>query len=187
MATWNGWQEQLLTAAKLPTAESTQNFLYDWSQHATSDCRNNPVDISHAATGATNCHKLTKTRTAKKYVSHAQAATAFSAQIHSGNFPSLLAALKTADPYQSPDAAGVAADFSKWGSAAMATYYTNHASTGSGSGSTGGGDGSFAHAHNGWTDLQHSINDNMPAALRASQRNTSAALRALSKARKVRL
>lgn len=43
-----------------------------------------------------------------------------------------------------------------------------------------------AHAHHGWTDIRHSINHTMPAALRASQKSTRAALRSLGRGRKVR-
>lgn len=51
----------------------------------------------------------------------------------------------------------------------------------------GGGTVKAARAHGGWHDVRVSINKHMPAALRSSHRNTQAALRSLSRARKVRL
>jgi hypothetical protein len=39
--------------------------------------------------------------------------------------------------------------------------------------------------HKGWNDLRHSLNHNMPAALRSADRSTGAALRNLSRGRKV--
>lgn len=42
-----------------------------------------------------------------------------------------------------------------------------------------------ARAHGGWADVRKSVNRRMPAALKASKRNTAAALRSLSRARKV--
>jgi hypothetical protein len=42
-------------------------------------------------------------------------------------------------------------------------------------------------AHGGWTDVRKSVNRHMPAGLRRSQRKTRAALRTLSRARRVRL
>ena len=43
-----------------------------------------------------------------------------------------------------------------------------------------------AHAHSGWRDVRHSVNHNMPGALRRSEKHMAAALRSLSHARKVR-
>lgn len=51
---------------------------------------------------------------------------------------------------------------------------------------TGPPAGNAAHAHHGWNDLRHSVNHNMPAALRAAQHSTRAALRSLGRGRKVR-
>lgn len=53
--------------------------------------------------------------------------------------------------------------------------------------SPSGGGGQAPHTHSGWARLQHSVNVNMPHNLNRSQRNNRAALRALAKARKVRL
>jgi hypothetical protein len=49
------------------------------------------------------------------------------------------------------------------------------------------GGGGTPHTHSGWNDLRKSFNKHMPRDLRASHRMTSAALRSLSRARKVRL
>lgn len=187
MAVWDGWQIQLLDAANISGNEATASFLTDWNAHANSDCANNPVDISRAATGAANCRRLTRSRTAKKYTSHAQAATAFARELESGNFPHLLGAIRNADPYQNPNPSQVAADFRTWGSSKMASYYLDHASSGSGSGTGGGGGGGTPHTHKGWEDLRHSFNHNMPRSLNQSERNIAAALRSLSRSRKVRI
>ena len=55
---------------------------------------------------------------------------------------------------------------------------------------TSGGGGSSSHApraHSGWNDLRRTLNRDMPKALRTSEANTAAALRSLSRARRVRL
>ena len=44
-----------------------------------------------------------------------------------------------------------------------------------------------ARAHGGWHDVRRSVNQRMPAALRQSQHSMEAALRELSRGRKVRL
>lgn len=187
MAVWSGWQFELLRAAGLPANESSGNFLFDWSQHSASDCRNNPIDVSRAATGATNCHKLTSARTAKNYTSHSSAAGAFSRQIHSGAFPALLAALRTADPYQAPSPAAVVRDLRTWGSPAFANYYSSHSNVSSGGGGGGGGGGAGQpHVHKGWAHLRKSLNHNAPKQLAKAQKLTRQALRATSHGGKVR-
>jgi hypothetical protein len=50
-----------------------------------------------------------------------------------------------------------------------------------------GGGLSAPRAHHGWSDLQRTMNRKWPKALNASERLTRAALRSVSKARKVRL
>jgi hypothetical protein len=44
-----------------------------------------------------------------------------------------------------------------------------------------------AKAHHGWSDVRKSVNQHMPHALSASQRNARAALRTLNRARRVRV
>lgn len=46
--------------------------------------------------------------------------------------------------------------------------------------------GGAPRTHSGWQDLRNSVNHNFPAALRASEKSTAAALRSLSRGRKVR-
>lgn len=186
MAVWNGFQQELLSAAGLPTAEITQEFLYDWSQHTASSCRNNPLDISRAMSGATNCQKLTSARTAKNYTSHAQAATAFAHQINSGSFPALHAALGFADPYQAPSPAAVVSDLRKWGSPGFASYYASHSQAGSGSGGGGGGGGiRLPKGHQGFHDMQKALGHSLPTSLRRSRIIRERVLRKLGAPRKV--
>lgn len=54
------------------------------------------------------------------------------------------------------------------------------------SGGTGSGTVKAARAHKGWTDLQHSVNQGWPAALRRSSKLNRAALRSLARTRKVK-
>lgn len=183
---WVGFQAEFLTAANLPTDEAVQSFLYDWHSHASSNCANNPIDVSRSASGATNCHKLTSTRTAKAYTSHAQAASAFARQINSGAFPHLLAALKAPSPYNVADPAAVASDLVKWGSKAFATYYGSTATTtGSGGGGGGGITGQTPRGHHGFADMQKALAHTMPTKLRRAHIIRQRVLRKLGAPRKV--
>lgn len=187
MSTWAGWQVDLLDAAGITYAESHGEFLTEWHNHAASDCRNNPVDISQRSPGATNCHKLTSSRTAKNYTSHAAGASAFAAQITSGSFPHLLRALRANVPLNEPSPQAVADDIDAWGSPSFAAWYLAHSSVGSGGGIGAPPTLKPAQALRGWGDLQRSVNRHMHDSLTDSQRLRRAALRKLSKARKVKL
>lgn len=54
-------------------------------------------------------------------------------------------------------------------------------------GPPGGSGGGTPHTHAGWNSIRKSVNKHLPRDLRASHRMTSAALRSLSRARRVRL
>lgn len=187
MATWSGWQNQFLLAARIIETPPNRDFLTEWARHASSpQCRDNPIDLHVKVGGSSDCdHPAGFTHWTQAYTSHAHAATAFSDQVNSNQFAAILDTLGTGNPWQDSGYQEVHKALLAWPSVNFAAYYLNRM-TGGGSG--GGGKGGKApHAHTGWTDLRHSVNHNMPKALRSSEEHTRAALRALSKARKVRL
>lgn len=183
MSYWSSFPSDLLGEAKLSVGLDAIQFMFDWNYNASSDCGNNPVDISHFQVGSTDCRKLTVTRTAQNYPSHQAAAAAFSREIHSGRFPDLLGALQTAHPQSYSNPSGVAQDLKHWGSPKMAAYYLSIATAAAGPPPTL----KAPQALRGWSDLQRSVNRHMPAALRASQHARNAARRELRRAGKVRL
>lgn len=183
MATWSGFQTDLLNAAGLGASTMQQQFILDWNTAASTDCRNNPVDISRNVSGSTSCKRLTPARVARNYTSHSSAGGAFKGQLRSGNFPHLLAALETSNPYAYTDPQGVEADLNKWGSPKQAAYYAKNATGGTTAGSGAGA----PHTHKGWESLRTSVNVHLPAALRNADRHAADALRQLAKAHKVRV
>lgn len=185
MSVWAGWQKQLAEAAGFRFSEALGEVLYEWHTHAASDCNRNPIDISHRATGATNCKRLTRLRQAKNYPSRNAAAHAFSQQIHSGQFPALLRALNSEHFYQQPNPAAVVRDLQRWGSPRFARYYTNHATRGSGGTPGPGGQTDAPHIHKGWHQLRRSLNRNAPRQLDKAHTLTRQALRAASRGGKV--
>lgn len=183
MGTWSGFQTDLLKAAGLGTSTMQQQFMFDWNTAASTDCENNPVDISRNVSGSTSCKRLTPSRVARNYTSHASAATAFSGELKSGNFPHLLAALKESNPYAYSDPSGVEANLRTWGSPGQADYYAKNAT----GGSTSSAGGHAPRAHSGWASMQRSLNDHWRPTLNRSAKNIDAALRSLSHGRKVKL
>lgn len=187
MATWSGWQNEFLLAAKIIETPPNRQFLSDWAAHASSpQCRNNPIDLHHKVGGSTNCdHPAGFPYWTQAYTSHAHAAAAFAAQVNSSQYAAILDTLGTGNPYQDPGFQNVYAALKAWPSNNFAAWYLNKMQ-GGGSGS-GGGKGKAAHAHSGWQSLRKTFNRNMPSALRKSEKHTAAALRAISRGRKVRL
>ena len=184
MAAWAGWEAEFLKAAGLPLTTSNEAFLNQWNTYDNTNCRNNPIDLSRRMPGSTSCAGLPSGRQARNYTSHAQAASAFAAQLKSGAFPNLLAALRSGQPYEVKDPAKVAQDLGKWGSGIFQQAYMNSVTTTS---SGGGSSPNAPRAHGGWQDLRHSINRKMPRALNGAASLNQAALRAVSRGHKVKL
>ena len=187
MPTWSGWINQLLDAAGIIVTPPNRTFMSEWASHDKNPCANAPIVLSAFVQGATRCGAtVTDFGYTYKYPSHAAAAHAFDIQTHNARAKPLLDALNTGNPFQIGDRSQVVAVLKHWGSPAFATWYANATTDGT-TGGGGGGGGKASRAHGGWQDLRRSVNHRMPAALRKSGANSSAALRALSKARKVRL
>lgn len=186
MATWSGWQGDLIRAAGLPDVSDVHTFLTDWAAAEKTGCTNNPLVISRATATSTKCKKLTDTRTAQNYPSSAIAADAFSAQLHSGNFGALLDALKSGTPFQVTSPHDVEQDLVDWGAVTYAFELQQNYGPSQPEGSGGGG-AQAPKLHGGWKSMRHSFNHSMPRSLHASHRSTQAALRELGRVRKVKL
>jgi hypothetical protein len=187
VATWSGWIIEFLNRAGILNTPPIQTFLAEWAAHSPGRCKNNPVILSTAVSGSTRCGDTTAGfgRT-QNYATHAGAAHAFSIQMHTPWVKPLLDALNTGNPFQIGDRSKVVAVLRRWGDEGFADWYANATTSGQGGGGGGGG-GKGSRAHGGWNDLRRSVNHNMPKALRTSEQHTRAALRSLSRARKVRL
>lgn len=184
MSAWAGWEAEFLKAAGLPTTTSNEAFLNQWNTYDNTNCRNNPVDISRNVSGSTACADLPNGRKARNYTSHAQAASAFTAQLKSGNYPHLLAALRSGQPYAVANPSLVAQDLGKWGSGIFQQEYVASATV---PGSGGGSNLNAPRAHGGWRDLRKSVNRNMPHALNRAGSLTRQALRTAAHGRRVKL
>lgn len=187
MSTWSGWIIQFLSRANILNTPPNQTFMSEWASHSPGGCKNNPVILSTAVAGSTRCgDTVAGFGRTQNYGTHAEAAHAFSIQMHTAWVKPLLDALNSGNPFQIGDRSNVVGVLKRWGDEGFAAWYANANDDGT-TGGGGGGGGKSARAHGGWNDLRHSINHNMPKALRTSQQHTTVALRALSKARKVRL
>ena len=182
MTTWAGWEADFLSAVSLPNTGNNRAFLSSWASNATHpNLKDNPVDLHLKEPGSTNGPAGPGTgQHFQNYPSHVWARTAWDGQLTSGKYPHLHGALESGDPYGVSDFLDVEGDLNVWGSGPFGSVYVNDARTGP------PGSIPFAAMHKGWADLQHSVNRNMPAALRHSRRVRQAALTELRRARKVR-
>lgn len=150
-----------LAAASLPNTTNNRRFMADWAAHATAPgCANNPIDLTHHEPGSRNCHATGQVGVSiQRYTSHTWARTAFNSELHSGNYPALLAALKSGNPYTVDKPGAVATDLGAWTSVAFGNVYLGETQ-----GTTGGGGGT-THATKAWADLQKQVNHGLPTAL----------------------
>lgn len=183
MGVWSGWQAQLCGVATVPNNADNRGFLTDWHNRAATNCRNNPVDIHLRISGSRDCRKLFNPNTySQNYANPDQAAGQFRAQLHSGNYPDLLDALQSGDPYGVADAKAVKVsnDLVRWGSGEFAHFYGTQTFGAS------GGDLNAPGLHKGWHDLRRTTNKHAPDSLHKANKSIHRALRELSKARRVR-
>lgn len=183
MSTWEGWQADLLAEADVPDTGQNRSFLTAWQKSQPTQCYRNPVVISHKQPGSTNCRKLPGgTKHAQNYLSLKSGKEAFGLQLNSGSYPWLLKALQSGDPYSiHGDVATVTAqDLTHWGSPKFAETYESRQN-----GPTG--TLSAPHALGGWKSLRKSVNKGMPDAITYAKRQNTAALRSLSRARRVKV
>ena len=190
MTTWAGWESQLADALNVQDTTEVGYLLRTWGSEEASTCANNPVAASRKASGSTNCKQLPNGLSAQNYTSRASGLAAAAAQLKSGNYPHLWAAIESGNPYNVVNTQQVADDLTKWGAQATSVAYLLEVSNGTfGSGVPLQAPPGIkaARLHRGYSDLQRSVNKHLPDALHSSRRSLNAGLRSLARARKVRL
>lgn len=111
MGTWAGWQQAVLAALGVPVTVSNERFLSDWQPYEGGSASFNPLNTTEPWAGATSYNMVG----VKNYPSASAGAQATAATLKNGNYPSIMAALRTGDPYTFANASGVADNISTWG------------------------------------------------------------------------
>lgn len=183
MSVYSGWQHDLLGAASLPDTAANRRFLNAWHANAESDCSLNPIDLTDRNDHSHNCKQTGFVgRSYQRYDDRVWTRTAFYAQITSGKYPHLRAALRSGNPYTVTDYVAVTDDIGKWASQTFSNIYLDVMRSGGPPPTL-----KAPQALRGWGDIQRAVNRHLPAALHASQQHRHAALRELRRARRVRL
>lgn len=191
MSTYKGWQRDLLHAAKLPDTSHNRQFLSDWHAASLIDCALNPVDLTTKRRHSKDCKTYSGPRSGsifyQAYAHSTDTRAAFAEQINSTRYNLIQKALADGNPYDTAkittdDADLIETALAYWGSAAWGADYANIIAAGGPPPTL-----KAPQALKGWGRLQHAMNHELPGAIKASQHSRAAALRALDRARKVRL
>jgi hypothetical protein len=182
MTTWQGWAADFLAAASLPNTANNRRFLNEWAANATHpNCLNNPIDLTRNEPGSKDCGATGQMGVfVQSYTDHVWARTAFNSEIHAAKNSHILSALKAGNPYAVKNRGLMASELGDWGSIDFANVFLNETQAGPPAGLKA------PRGLNGWQDNQRSFDVHLPAALKASSKNTRAALQSLARARKVR-
>lgn len=185
VSVYTGWKPDLLSTDNFPETTGNLRFLTEWHANADSSCGLNPIDLTAKNTGSSNCKGAAlpyrPNAHYQTYSDRSWTRTAFYAQITSGDYPNLRAALRAGHPYKVADYGAVAQDIGMWGSSTFADVYLREMES-------GGPPPTLAapQALRGWADMQRSINRHLPAALHDSARLRAHAQRQLARIGKVR-
>lgn len=119
MGTWAGWQKAVLGALGVPVTVANERFLSGWQPYEGGTASFNPLNTTQQEPGATNYNNVG----VKNYTSASQGAQATATTLKNGNYPSIMAALRSGDPYTFANAQGVAANVTTWGTPAYAARF----------------------------------------------------------------
>jgi hypothetical protein len=183
VAAWTGWEADVLAALGAPDSSESALFLTTWHTYEQSACRNNPLNTTEAWPMAVNCNSVG----VKSYASTSDGAKATATTLRNGNYPDILAALRSGNPFASAAAGNVAAQLTKWGTPLFAAWYTEHTGTpqaGKVTGQTAGTQ--TASGHRGYADLRNSFARHLPNQLVKSRRAGAATLQLLAHGRRVK-
>lgn len=182
MAAWPGWDTQLLGALNDPASAANLRFLDDWQRAEGGTAANNPLNTTQPWPGATNYNSVG----VKNYRTRADGIQATAKTIQNGNYPALLAALASGDPYGVSNPEAVAQNLRTWGTGTFAAVYATQTATPQpGSGQTLPGGPVAPAGLRGYADFRNSLGRHLPTQLERSRRTGLATLHLLGGTRKV--
>ncbi len=160
MAAWSGWAGDVLDALAFDKSAPNLKFLNDWQKFEGSRCRDNPLNTKQSYTGAVNCLP----NGVKAYPSTKAGTAATKITLQNGNYPDILAALKSGDPYTYAQPQKVAEQITKWGTPRYAEEYILAAGAPAGvPGATITPTGDVVSLEQAWHNLIHMIGVRSPA------------------------
>lgn len=110
MATWQGWESDVLTAIGAPITAANVAFLDAWAQAEGGTAAYNPLNTTQTASGSSDYNSAG----VQDFTSPTQGANATATTLENGYYPALLAGLQSGNPL-SGDVASMESELSTWG------------------------------------------------------------------------
>lgn len=113
-----GWQSSVLGQIGAPVTKENIAFLDTWHAFEQSSARNNPLNTTQPASGATNFNSVG----VKNYPSGTVGTIATAQTLQNGNYPAILSALRSGNPlsYTINNSGAVTGNLRTWGSVSFA-------------------------------------------------------------------
>lgn len=95
MATWQGWERDVLSALGVPVTQQNTSFLDSWANAEGGSASFNPMNTTQPATGSTNYNSVG----VKNYPDAATGTAATVKTLTNGYYPDIVAALQSGNPF----------------------------------------------------------------------------------------
>lgn len=184
MATWPGWERDVLTGIQAPINADTSKFMLTWHSYEGGAAANNPMNTTQPEPGATDYNSVH----VKNYPSSLIGTRATVTTLENGYYPAILAALRSGRPFSYGDKGAVSAQVQKWGTFGFAAWYSQQgiAAQPGTPPPAPSADVNTASGHRGYADLRNSVARHLPTQLSRSRSSTHAALQTLAHGRRVK-
>ncbi len=119
MASWVGWEQDVLAAGGWPVTPSNVRFLSEWHPYELSNCNNNPLNTTLVTSTSTRCNSAG----VQNYPTTAAGARATANTLKGAFYPNIQAALSQGDPYLYAGSIAVSEEITTWGTPNYAAHY----------------------------------------------------------------
>ncbi len=125
MQVWPYWYRDVLAGLNAPDTAKTELFLNVWQTYEQSGAQNNPLNTTEPWPGAT----VFNSAGVKNYPTPSAGTGATVATLENGNYPNVVAALRSGNPFTYSNQHAVAAQVTTWGTPNFATWYLKYGGT----------------------------------------------------------
>lgn len=128
MATWSGWEQQVLQDIGAPVTQANVDFLDTWQQFEGGGATYNPLNTTQSAEGSSSYNSAG----VQNFTSPEEGAAATASTLENGYYPNLLAALQSGNPMANVSSS-VISEINTWGTKGFANFLSGSGGTGFGS------------------------------------------------------
>jgi hypothetical protein len=111
MSTWQGWENDVLTAIGAPITAANIAFLDAWQHAEGGSATYNPLNTTQPASGSTPYNSAG----VQDFTTPTQGANATKQTLENGYYPAIVSALQSGDPLNNGDLGAMSQELNKWG------------------------------------------------------------------------